>query len=227
MAISVSEAILRRQGGGPLLDDVVPSYASLQASQSPVNTVPQTEEQSSILSGPFSNIAKTATQNIGNFFTSPKFGSVPNTLGKIGDVVSFLTPAGFALSGIAGLSEFNALNEALSKYGVPEDQQLGVKDALIAMLPGPTLQGQFQNALSRYNEGIMDNVRDDMFNAAFGDYYTAGSPGDPAQGSGIFSAGFPGDPAQGSGSLGNSDDGGSSTGSSGGGMSDGVGADPI
>ena len=197
MTISVSEAILRRQGGGPLLDDVVPSYASLQAPQSSVNTVPQTEEQSSILSGPFSNLAKTATQNIGNFFTSPKFGAVPNTLGKIGDAVSFFNPAGFALSGIAGLAEFNALNEALSKYGVPEDQQLGVKDALIAMLPGPTLQGQFQDALSRYNEGIMDNVRDDMFNAAFGDYYTAGSPGDPAQGSGIFSAGFPGDPAQG------------------------------
>ena len=64
----------------------------------------------------------------------------------------------------------------------------------------PSLQEQSQNILNIYNEGIMDKVRDDMFNAAYGNYDMgrAGRPGDPVQGSGIFSAGFPGDPAQGS-----------------------------
>ncbi len=124
--------------------------------------------------------------------------------------------AGFALSGIGALGEFSALNESLSNYGVPEDQQLGVKDALIAALPGPTLQGQYTNALNQFNENMMENVRDDMFNAAFADTSV------PSRGD---FAGFPGDPAQGS--DGGSDDGGSSTGSSGGGMSDGVGDNPI
>lgn len=190
MAISVSEAILGRQGGGP-------SYADLQ---SPIDQTQNFTQTPNLGVGAFSNLTdsltsgiNSASKNIGNFFTAPDVGAVPNTLGKIGDVASFFTPAGFALSGIAGLAEFNDLNEALSNYGVPEDQQLGIMDALYAALPGPTLQGQYTNALNQFNENMMENVRDDMFNAAFANTSVpsrggfAGSPGDPAQGADVSS----------------------------------------
>ena len=193
MAISTSEAILRRQGGGP-------SYADLQ---SPNNTISQAVSETPNLDvGAFSisNLTdsltsgiNSASKSVSDYFTAPDVGAVPNTLGKIGSAASFFTPAGFVLSGIAGLAEFDDLNESLSNYGVPEDQQLGIMDALYAALPGPTLQGQYQNALSKYNEDMMENVRNDMFNSAFantsvpsrGDF--AGFPGDPAQGSDVSS----------------------------------------
>ena len=64
--------------------------------------------------------------------------------------------------------------------------------------------------LNQFNEDMMENVRADMFNAAFADTSV------PSRGD---FAGFPGNPAEGS--DGGSSDGGSS-GSSGGGMSDGT-----
>tara|TARA_R110000824_G_scaffold315647_1_gene502811 strand:- start:2 stop:655 length:654 start_codon:yes stop_codon:yes gene_type:complete len=208
MAINPTEAILGRLGAGP-------SYASLQ---SPNNTISQAVSETPNLGvGPFSNLTdsltsgiNSASKSVSNFFTAPDVAAVPNTLGKIGSVASFFTPAGFALSGIAGLAEFNDLNDSLSTYGVPEDQQLGIMDALYAALPGPTLQGQYTNALNQFNEDMMENVRADMFNAAFADTSV------PSRGD---FAGFPGNPAEGS--DGGSSDGGSS-GSSGGGMSDGT-----
>ena len=208
MAINPTEAILGRLGAGP-------SYASLQ---SPNNTISQAVSETPNLGvGPFSNLTdsltsgiNSASKSVSDFFTVPEVAAVPNTIGKIGDVASFFTPAGFALSGIAGLAEFNDLNDSLSTYGVPEDQQLGIMDALYAALPGPTLQGQYTNALNQFNEDMMENVRADMFNAAFADTSV------PSRGD---FAGFPGNPAEGS--DGGSSDGGSS-GSSGGGMSDGT-----
>ena len=190
MAISVSEAILGRQGGGP-------SYADLQ---SPIDQTQNFTQTPNLGVGAFSNLTdsltsgiNSASKNIGNFFTAPDVGAVPNTLGKIGDVASFFTPAGFALSGIAGLAEFNDLNEALSNYGVPEDQQLGIMDALYAALPGPTLQGQYAKALDEYNQSRQSirgfNNPKDAFNTVLGFVGPAGRVGDPTLGDFVGPAG--------------------------------------
>ena len=69
MAISVSEAILRRQGGGP-------SYADLQSP--PGQSLPS--QNLSLGISPFDTLGETftrglnsASKNIGNFFTAPDF----------------------------------------------------------------------------------------------------------------------------------------------------------
>ena len=190
MSINPTEAILGRLGAGP-------SYADLQSppSQSSPGQNP------SLGISPFDTLGETftrglisASKNIGNFFTAPDVGAVPNTLGKIGDVASFFTPAGFALSGIAGLAEFSALNESLDDiYGVPEDQQLGIMDALYAALPGPTLQGQYAKALDEYNQSRQsirgfNNPKDDL-NTVLGFVGPAGRVGDPTLGDFVGPAG--------------------------------------
>ena len=190
MAISTSEAILGRLGAGP-------SYADLQ---SPNNTISQAVSETPNLGvGPFSNLTdsltsgiNSASKSVSDFFTAPEVGAVSNTLGKIGSVASFFTTFGYALSGIAGLSEFSDLNESLDDiYGVPEDQQLGIMDALYAALPGPTLQGQYAKALDEYNQSRPSirgfNNPKDSFNTSFGSVGTAGRVGDPALGSDVSS----------------------------------------
>lgn len=200
MAISTSEAILRRQGGGP-------SYADLQ---SPNNTISQAVSETPNLDvGAFSisNLTdsltsgiNSASKSVSDYFTAPDVGAVPNTLGKIGSAASFFTPAGFALSGIAGLAEFDDLNESLSNYGVPEDQQLGIMDALYAALPGPTLQDQYAKALNEYNESIpaaFSQKADDYFDFEIDDYGggsdDSSSPG--SSGGGMSDGTSDGDPS--------------------------------
>ena len=121
---------------------------------------------------------------------------VASALGKINPVTGILG------QGVFNALDFSQLNKQLDDYGVPKKNQLGFLDFLSSMIPfTPSLQERSQNILNIHNEGIMGKVRDDMFNAAFGNYNMdlAGFPGDPAQGSGIFStgAGRTGDPAQG------------------------------
>ena len=203
MAISTSEAILSRQGGGP-------SYADLQSppGQSPPGADFYSDPPDFSLGqtpnlgiGPFSNLTdsltsgiNSASKSVSDFFTVPDVAAVPNTIGKIGDVASFFTPAGFALSGIAGLGEFSALNESLDDiYGVPEDQQLGIMDALYAALPGPTLQGQYAKALDEYNQSRQSirgfNNPKDAFNTVLGFVGPAGRVGDPTLGDFVGPAG--------------------------------------
>tara|TARA_R110000787_G_scaffold86130_1_gene183623 strand:+ start:704 stop:1405 length:702 start_codon:yes stop_codon:yes gene_type:complete len=195
MAISVSEAILRRQGGGP-------SYADLQSppGQSPPGqSLPSQNFNLGV--SPFDTLGETftrglnsASKSVSDFFTVSPVAPLSNTIGKIGDVASFFTPAGFALSGIAGLGEFSALNESLDDiYGVPEDQQLGIMDALYAALPGPTLQGQYAKALDEYNQSRQSirgfNNPKDAFNTVLGFVGPAGRVGDPTLGDFVGPAG--------------------------------------
>ena len=144
-------------------------------------------------------IARTVTDTLEN----PN----PLNIGKAGLKVASALGRVNPVTGILGQGAFNALdfsqlNKQLDDYGVPKKNQLGFLDFLSSMIPfTPSLQERSQNILNIHNEGIMGKVRDDMFNAAFGNYNMdlAGFPGDPAQGSGIFStgAGRTGDPAQG------------------------------
>ena len=143
-------------------------------------------------------IARTVTDTLEN----PN----PLNIGKAGLKVASALGRVNPVTGILGQGAFNALdfsqlNKQLDDYGVPKKNQLGFSDFISSMIPfTPSLQERSQNILNIYNEGMMGKIRDDMFNAAFGNYDMgrAGRPGDPVQGSGIFSAGFPGDPAQGS-----------------------------
>ena len=144
-------------------------------------------------------IARTVTDTLEN----PN----PLNIGKAGLKVASALGRVNPVTGILGQGAFNALdfsqlNKQLDDYGVPKKNQLGFSDFISSMIPfTPSLQERSQNILNIHNEGIMGKVRDDMFNAAFGNYNMdlAGFPGDPAQGSGIFStgAGRTGDPAQG------------------------------
>jgi len=149
------------------------------------------------------NIIAPVARTVTDTFENPNPLNIGKAGLKIASALGKVTP----VAGILGQGAFNALNlsqlnKQLDDYGVPKKNQLGFLNFLSSMIPlTPSLQEQSQNILNIYNEGIMDKVRDDMFNAAYGNYDMgrAGRPGDPVQGSGIFSAGFPGDPAQGSG----------------------------
>tara|TARA_R100001369_G_scaffold21879_2_gene39628 strand:+ start:849 stop:1448 length:600 start_codon:yes stop_codon:yes gene_type:complete len=196
MAISTSEAILRRQGGGP-------SYADLQSppGQSPLG------QNFNLELSPFDTLGETftrglnlASKSVSDFFTASPVAPLSNTLGKIGDAVSFFSPFGYVASGIGALGEFSALNESLANQGVPENQQLGIMDALYAALPGPTLQDQYAKALNEYNESIpaaFSQKADDYFDFEIDDYGggsdDSSSPG--SSGGGMSDGTSDGDPS--------------------------------